>query len=144
MKRKREDIDLGGMQLRSGKVLPSYPDRLPETLSNELETKLQNFKMLFLGDLQHAKELLEVISNAYSINARFSIRDKIEEIYDKNSVETSKLMGIAGDLAWFLVNNNQYHKIIAITIRNFDLTTQVEDTDILPLIGGVIENYETE
>jgi len=142
MKRKIEDIDLGGMQLRSGKVLPSYPDRLPETLSNELETKLQNFKILFLGNLQHAAELLKVISNSYNIDARFPIRDKIEEIYDKNSAETAKLMGAAGDLAWFLVDNHQYHKIIATTIRNFDLTASTEDTDILPLIGGITENYE--
>lgn len=116
------------MKLRSGKILPSREYKLPEKLDNLLETRLQKFKTLFSDNPEHAKELLKIISKSKSIEIRFDIREKIEEVYDINDPEKiNPLMGAAGDIAWLLVGSPQYHDIIEKRIKNFDLET--------PLLG---------
>lgn len=97
------------MKLRSGKIL-SF--ELPKKLENELETNLQRFKKVFAGNAQHEKEFLRIISQAKNIEARFDIRDKIEELYDDNTRPggTADISGAVGALAWTLVFNPQYHR----------------------------------
>ncbi|CAB4124085.1 hypothetical protein UFOVP51_10 [uncultured Caudovirales phage] len=120
------------MKLRSGKELPPLIDKLPEDLSNILEIRLQNFKKSFAGNIQHAKELLKIISKAISIEIRFNIRDKIEEVYDINNPEKiNPLMAVAGDLSQVLIYSPKYHDLIEERIKNFDLET--------PLIGNIEE-----
>jgi hypothetical protein len=97
------------MKLRSGKTLSTFPSKL----NDELETKLQEFKTLFSGNMQHAKELLDIIIEATSTDIRIAIRAKIEENYDIHNVaEINPLMGAAGGLACLLIKYPQYHDII--------------------------------
>lgn len=117
------------MKLRSGKTLST----LPSKLNNELETKLQEFKKTFAENPKHAKELLNIISEAWNGGVRFEIRDKIEEVYNNNEIPggTGDLMGAAGELAWVLVFNPNYHDIISERIQTFDLE--------MPLLGNMEE-----
>lgn len=131
MKRKNDDEDHGGMKLRSGKVIDHR--KLPKKLENELESDLQNFKTAFSANLKHAKELLEVISEAQSIAARVPIRNKIDEAYDYNIRPggTGDLEGAATKLACTLIFHPRYHDIIETRIKEYDLET--------PLAGNVEE-----
>ncbi len=130
MKRKRESQELDGIQLRSGKVLPPRPSKLPEELNEILETRLQKFKELFSANPKHAKELLKIISIAQTIEIRFNIREKVQEVYDENNPsKTNPLLGAAGDVAWTLVYNPQYRDLIKIKINNFDLETPILGND---------------
>lgn len=119
------------MKLRSGKTLSI----LPSKLNNELETKLQEFKKTFAENPEHAKELLNIISEAWNGGIRFEIRDKIEEItdpQDRNTIIKRNIEeGAAGELAWILVLNPNYHDIISERIQTFDLE--------MPLLGNMEE-----
>jgi hypothetical protein len=135
------------MKLRSGKILPSppivvsrlKPSVLPEALDNDLKNDLQCFKTLFSSNPKHAKELLDIISQAQDGGIRFAIRDKMEEITDPrdpnmdDATYTKKATqhGAAGDLACLLILNPQYHDIISERIQTFELET--------PLLGTIDE-----
>ena len=123
------------MKLRSGRELPERIDKLPEDLDSLLEDRLQEFKTLFSNNPQHANELLKIISKAISIEIRFAIRDKLEEItdpQDRNTIiKRDTESEVAGSLARVLIYNPQYHDIIEDRIKNFDLET--------PLLGNVEE-----
>lgn len=129
MKRKAESQEPDGIQLRSGKVVKFTGGILPQELDNNLETKLQNFKTLFSGNLEHAKELLKLITHARSVDFRFSLREKIGEVYDMNKSETKELRGAAGAVTWTLVFNPDYHDAIIKKINNFDLETPILGSD---------------
>jgi len=130
------------MKLRSGKVLPTRHSELPEELENILERDLENFKTLFSGNSQHAKELLKIISMTRNDEIRFAIRSKVGEIYDENLVETHSLMGAAGKLACFLLDHPEYRIMIVKKIENFDLNiSSLEDTEI-SAVGEIIEYHE--
>lgn len=130
MKRKRELQEPDGMQLRSGKVLPSRISTLPEKISDILETRLQKFKELFSDNPQHAKELLKIISKAQNPEIRFDITKKVEEVYDRNNPsKINPLLGAAGDVSRVLIYNPQYRDLIKIKINNFDLETPILGSD---------------
>lgn len=125
------------MKLRSGKELPIRHSQLPEDLDDLLETRLQNFKILFSDNPQHAKELLHIISGSYSISCHFSMREKIEEIYDNtNPKKINPLMGGAGALMTLIVNEPEYHDLIEKRIKHYDLES--------PLLGDVEDNNNME
>jgi hypothetical protein len=131
-KRKRDDVENSGIKLRSGKELPPLIDKLPEEIQTILQERLQNFKVLFSDDKQHAKELLKIISKAISSEIRFNIRDKIEEVYDINNIEKiNPLRASAGELASVLIYCPKYHDLIEERINNFDL-----ESDLLGDLGG--------
>lgn len=130
MKRKLESQEPDGIQLRSGKVVKFTGGILPEELNNSLETKLQNFKRLFSGNLEHAKELLKIISKAQTIEIRFNIREKVHEVSDQNNPsKTNPLLSAAGNVAWALVFNPDYRDAILKKIKNFDLETPILGSD---------------
>ena len=120
------------MKLRSGKTLST----LPSKLNNELETRLQNFKIVFTDNPEHAKELLDVISDVWNWDFRFAIRDKLAEItdpQDRNTIIKRNIEeGAAGELACLLVGNPQYHDIIEKRIKDYALEA--------PLLGSIEEN----
>lgn len=124
------------MKLRSGKVLPTRIDRLPEDLDNLLETRLQEFKKMFSDNPQHAKELLKTISKAKNGDARVYISSKVEEAYDPNLIETHSLLRTAGELLRCLIYNPEYHDLIEDRIKNYDLE--------LSLLGNVEDNNSME
>ena len=118
------------MKLRSGKVLPSHSSIGPKELNDKLVTSLQNFKTLFSGNIQHAKELLKLISKCKSPDDRFIVREKVAQVYNENKLETSSLSAEAGNLMRLVVGNSvfykdhsiipDYHDIIVKRIKNFD------------------------
>jgi hypothetical protein len=120
------------MKLRSGKILTTFPSKL----NNELETRLQNFKIVFTDNPKHAKELLDVISEVWNWDFRFAIRDKLAEItdpQDRNTIIKRNIEeGAAGELACLLVGNPQYHDIIEKRIKDYALEA--------PLLGSIEEN----
>jgi hypothetical protein len=104
-------------------------DQLPEALEKDLQEKMQTFKQMFSGNKQHAKELLEIISNAKTDGARFDISDKVHEISSAQDPEkTNPLLGAAGHLTWILVDNVDYYDIIQEKIENLsvEMTGEVE------------------
>ncbi len=132
------------MKLRSGKIFPPIPKTMPLVLESELEARLQEFKQLFSGNPAHAKELLEIISEAVTIEWRWPIREKIEEIYHDNELPngTAPFRRAAGFLANLVMGveevyakNNivpEYRDIIQERIKSFDLET--------PLLGIMEDN----
>lgn len=121
------------MKLRSGKELPERIDKLPANLENLLETTLQQFKILFSNNPQHAYELLKLISKCKYIDHRMDVREKVAQMYDENKPETTApLMGTAGDLMRLVIGNYQYHEIIVKRMNNFDLEAD--------LLGNIEEN----
>lgn len=130
MKRKRESQEPDGMELRSGKVLPSRPSKLPDEINNILETDLQKFKTSFAANPKHAKELLKIISIAQTIEIRFNIREKVQEVYDKNNPsEINPLLNAAGSVSQALIYNPKYRDLIKTKILNFDLETPILGSD---------------
>ena len=114
------------MKLRSGKVIPYGVHELPKELNDVLKQRLQKFKEASHTHPQHAKELLEIIKDSWSIESRFPIRDKIYEVYDPNNLKaTIPLQGAAGDLAWFLVGHPEYRNLIQNQMEIFDLNVSV-------------------
>jgi hypothetical protein len=126
------------MKLRSGKVLSA----LPAKLDKKLEELLEDFKMVFLGNPHHARELLELISNCTSYDDGRSITDKIREVYDPHTLSrgTDGHEQIAGHLAWIVVENPCYFAIIIAKMEPLyrELFT-LEDAEA-PLLGSVEEN----
>jgi hypothetical protein len=118
------------MKLRSGRALPARIDRLPEDLDNLLDMRLHEFKTLFSGNPQHAKELLHMIGGSYSISCRHPIVEKIGEIYNTNSSTTEPLIRKAGELMTLIVYSPECHEIIAKRMDNFDL-----EADLIGDIG---------
>jgi hypothetical protein len=104
--------------------------QLPEALEKQLQEEMQMFKMIFSGNKQHAKELLEIISKASNDAVRFPLRDKIHEISSAQDPEkTNPLLGAAGGLACTLVYNPDYYDIIQSKIENLsaEMTGEVEE-----------------
>lgn len=121
-KRKRDNIENDGMKLRSGKILQTYVDKLPENIEALLQEYLQNFEKLFVGNTQHAKELLNIISQSGSASDFRCMSDKIKEIYDVNDVEgINQLRGAAGVLLKIVISNSKYYKKIKKMIKEFAL-----------------------
>jgi hypothetical protein len=127
------------MKLRSGKVLPTRHSALPPVLEEELETRLQEFKTLISGNKQHAKELLNIITKYICMDDRMLIREKIEEVYDINLLETHSLMRASGYLARLLFGNSsfyrehyiepEYHDLIQARMKGFELETPLLGSD---------------
>jgi len=128
------------MKLRSGKELPARIDRLPKDLDNLLKTRLQEFKTLFSGNPQHAKELLNLISKCKSRDNRVDVSEKVAEEYDINKpIEITPLMVAAADLMRLLVGNSsfyrdhhiepEYHDLIQARMKGFDLETPLLGSD---------------
>jgi hypothetical protein len=114
------------MKLRSGRELPERIDKLPQNLDNLLKDRLQEFKKMFSGNPEHGKELLHIISQSRSISSRFSITDKVEEIYDINNPEKiNPLLRVAGALMVLVINEPKYHDLIHVRMENFDLETNL-------------------
>lgn len=109
------------MKLRSGRELPERIDNLPEDLDSLLEDRLQEFKTLFSNNPQHAKELLKLISKCKYLDHRIDVREKVEQIYDENVLETIPMIRLAGELMRLVIGNYQYHDIIDKRMNNFDL-----------------------
>lgn len=125
------------MKLRSGRELPERIDKLPVNLENLLETKLHEFKTLFSNNLQHAYELLKLISKCKYRDHRIDVREKVAQMYDENNpATTAPLMRTAGDLMRLVIGNYQYHEIIVKRMNNFDLEVDLE----ADLLGNIEEN----
>lgn len=130
MKRENNDVDQGGMKLRSGKVIVCKPSKLPKEVDDILEHRLQNFKKLFSGNKEHAKELLKTINKAQNIEIRFDIKEKIEEVYNKNNPEEiNPLLEAAGSVSRVLIYNPEYRDIIKTKIKSFDLEIPILGSD---------------
>lgn len=142
MKRKNDEEEHGGMKLRSGKIIHSSPRELPKELNDELETELQNFKKLFSNNLQHAKELLNLISRCKYVDHRVDVSEKVVEEYDINKpTEIAPLMLAAGDLMRLIIGTNSFYKEHNIIPKYYDLIqTRIQNFDLEVPISGEIED----
>lgn len=74
--------------------------------------------------------MLKIISKAQTIEIRFNIREKVHEVSDQNNPsKTNPLLAAAGNVAWDLVFNPDYHDAIIKKIKNFDLETPILGSD---------------
>lgn len=140
MKRKNDDVDQGGIKLRSGKVIVSKPSKLPKKLNDVLEENLQNFKTLFSGNPQHAKELLNLISKCKYKDNRSDVSDKIEEEYGlMGASETAPLFMVAGELMRLELGYSIFYKELDIEPKYYDLIkSRYKNFDLeTPVVGEV-------
>ncbi|MCI4437199.1 MAG: hypothetical protein JHC33_10380 [Ignisphaera sp.] len=131
------------MKLRSGKMLKSRVDTLPKKLEDELEADLENFKTLFSGNLQHAKELLNLISTCRYTDHRVLVSEKVGEGYDLNKpVETTKFLRAAGELMRLVIGSSSFYRENNIEPEYYDIMrTKVKNFDLeIPILGNIEEN----
>lgn len=127
-KRKIDDIGNESMKLRSGKILTPPPPLSEsakiEKLVKKVEFMLQYYKAVTSDNPKHARELLDIISEANNGAYSYIITSKIKKAYDDNNEKTIPLKSVSGRLLGLLVfEYPQYHDILELKLKGFDLET---------------------
>lgn len=128
MKRKGDSAENDSMKLRSGKMLtppaPLSEEAKLDKLIKRVEFMLQYYKAVTSDNPKHARELLDIISEANNAGFGYIITSKIEKAYDDNNEKTLSLKGVAGRFLGLLVfEYPQYHDVLEAKMKNFDLET---------------------
>jgi len=120
------------MKLRSGKII--NVSKLPLLLHNALQEELLEFKNLFSPYKEHIKDLVSIIVNAKSIDARFIIREKITNIIPQDNDE---YMANVGKLTWLTIGIGEVYRDNAIApVYRDSIEKNIEDFAIHILGDG--------